>query len=85
MTVLAWAKVVMAVLGRPSLWVTALRQLRRLAPRHWWASWPPLPVPRRDYRAMRMVTQYGQPDHPPEPRDVLHYLMWCRQWEAGAS
>ena len=34
-----------------------------------------------DYRAFRMVTQYGSPDHPPVAADVLNYLTWCKQVE----
>ena len=68
-----------AVLVRPALWATALRQVARLAPAGWWRRWPPLPLPDRDYMRFRLVTQYGDSDRPPEPADVVTYLRWCRR------
>lgn len=81
---LRWARVALAVVRRPSLWATALRQVRRLAAPGWWRRPPLLPLPSRGYRDMRAVTQYGEARPIPEPHDVVHYIMWCRQWEAGA-
>lgn len=69
-----------AVLVRPSLWVTAVAQLLRLAPPGWWRRWPPLPRPDGDYLRFRMVTAYGDPDRRPDPADVVTYLHWCRAW-----
>lgn len=71
----------LAVLRRPALWPTAVRQLRRTAVPGWWRRPPFLPLPSADYRRFRMVTQYGDPDHPPEPADVVNYLVWCRDWD----
>ena len=71
-----------AVAARPSLWVTALRQGARLAPRRWWARPPFLPLPARSYLRFRMLTHYGDPQHRAEPADLVRYLRWCRQWEA---
>src|SRR5262249_6507597 len=56
-----------AVLGKPSLWPTAVHQVRVLAPRGWWRRRPWLPVPDPDYLRFRLVTQYGDPEHAPEP------------------
>ncbi|CAN5239294.1 hypothetical protein BH18ACT4_BH18ACT4_13970 [soil metagenome] len=70
--------VAVAVLRRPSLWGTAIRQVRRLAPTGWWRPRPHLPVPDGDYLRFRLQTQYGDPDHGPEPADVIAYLEWCR-------
>lgn len=81
---MAWARVAGVLLVRPALWVTALRQLKRLTPSGWWRRWPFLPVPSAPYRRMRLVTQYGDEGHPPDARDVLHYMVWCRQWQTGA-
>lgn len=75
-----WRPVVAAVLARPSLWPTALRQAMVLAVPGWWHRWPPLPLPDRDYLAFRLLTAYGRSDHPPEPADVVAYLRWCRSW-----
>lgn len=70
-----------AVVVRPSLWWTALRQYRRAVPGRWWSRRPFLPVPAAEYVAFRLVTQYGTNDRAPEPLDVVNYLAWCRQWE----
>jgi len=74
-------RVVLAVVGHPSLWVTAVRQGRRTAPARWWRRPPFLPVPSGEYLRFRLVTQYGDPAHRPDPADVLNYLRWCRDWE----
>jgi hypothetical protein len=72
------SSVVLAVLRRPALWGTALRQLLALAPSGWWRRRPFLPVPDADYLAFRLQTMYGDPRHAPEPGDVVTYLHWCR-------
>ncbi|MDJ0770222.1 MAG: hypothetical protein QNJ12_15585 [Ilumatobacter sp.] len=74
-------RVGLAVLRHPSLWATALRQLRRTAAPGWWRRPPFLPLPAGDYLHFRMVTQYGETDRPPDPDDVLDYLAWCRDWD----
>lgn len=68
-----------AVVGRPDLWLSALRTARRLAPRRWWARFPPLPVPDREYLGFRMETAYGDPDAVPPAEEVVAYLEWCRR------
>ncbi len=73
-----WLRIGVVVAGRPRLWVTAVRQARRTAPRGWWRHRPFLPVPGGEYLRFRMLTQYGDADHPPVPADVLNYLAWCR-------
>lgn len=79
--------VVFAVAVRPHLWGTAIRQISRLAPRHWWRRPPFLPVPPADYLEFRMVTQYGgghgsngSARDDIRPVDVVDYLQWCKQW-----
>ena len=69
------------VLRHPSLWPTALRQGVRLVPSRWWTRSPYLPLPSRSYLEFRLVTQYGDISHRPEPEDVLNYLRWCRDWQ----
>lgn len=68
-----------AVARRPGLWPTAVRQAFVLAPDRWWARRPFLPLPDRRYLRFRLVTQYGDADHPPVARDVVDYLSWCQQ------
>lgn len=74
---------VAAVARRPSLWGTAVRQSLRLAPNGWWRRPPFLPLPDRAYLAFRLSTQYGSPEHVPEPGDVVEYLVWCRDWHSA--
>ena len=74
-----------AVLVRPRLWATALRQTHRLAPRGWWRRPPFLPLPDRGYSAFRQVTQYGDADHAPDVEDVLVWLEWCRALPAAVG
>ena len=73
------AAIVIAVLCRPSLWITALTQLYRLTPRRWWARAPFLPVPTREYIRFRVLTQYGERGHTLEVADVLSYLCWLKE------
>lgn len=81
--------VVAAVLRRPSLWVTAIRQIGLLAPRRWWATAPFLPIPPQNYIEFRLVTQYGgghgEPQEDIRPVDVVDYLRWCKQWNSDFS
>ena len=78
------ARAVVAVALRPVLWSTACIQLFRLAPRGWWRRAPFLPLPDPTYLRFRMQTMYGDPDHLPEPGDLVTFLEWCRSWPAAA-
>ncbi|CAB4554279.1 unannotated protein [freshwater metagenome] len=81
---MGFVKVATHVLMRPSLWWTAVRQVVRMTPRHWWKHSPFLPVPRADYLEFRLVTQYGgdleSSRSKIEAADVVKYLEWCKQW-----
>jgi hypothetical protein len=70
-----------AIARHPTLWRTALRQGRRLAPPRWWTTRPFLPVPSRAYLRFRALTQYGDAEHGIEPHDVVNYLRWCSEWD----
>ena len=72
-----------AVAARPGLWRTAVRQVLLLARPGWWHRRPWLPLPDAEYFRFRLVTQYGDPDHLPEPADVVAYLHWCRSYRAA--
>ncbi len=77
-------RMVLAVVVHPSLWLTALRQLRLLAPTGWWRSAPWLPLPDPGYLRFRMVTAYGGDGaRAAEPEDLVTYLRWCRAWPAA--
>jgi len=70
-----------ALVGHPSLWLTAARQAGVLARRGWWRSPPFLPLPAPDYLRFRIETAYGGlGDQPPRPQDLLTYLRWCRRF-----
>jgi hypothetical protein len=72
------AAVALAV--RPDLWITAVRQVLVLAVDGWWRRAPFLPLPDPAYLRFRFQTMYGDPDHAPDPGDVVTYLRWCRAW-----
>jgi len=69
-----------AVVVRPRLWGTAVRQAHRMAGRCWWARPPFLPIPERPLAAFRTTTQYGRPDAVPTIDDVLVWLEWSRNF-----
>jgi hypothetical protein len=67
-----------AVARHPSLWPTAVGQLRRMTPPRWWRRPPFLPVPDRAYLEFRLHTMYGDERAAPDADDVVAYLRWCR-------
>lgn len=70
-----------ALLRHPRLWLTAVRQTRRLAPVGWWRRPPFLPVPDPAYLRFRLETAYGGAgDRTPEGDDLVTYLRWCRDF-----
>ncbi len=73
----------LAVMRRPDLWTTALRQARRTSTPGWWKRKPFLPLPSGDYLRFRMQTQYGDPEATPSSADTIAYLEWCRAWRRG--
>ena len=73
----------LAIVRRPGLWPTALRQARRTAAPGWWRRRPFLPVPSGEYLRFRMTTQYGTTDGSPDAEDVIAFLEWCRAWDRG--
>jgi hypothetical protein len=77
-----WSRAVGAVAVRPGLWGTAIVQAFALAPRGWWRRSPFLPLPDAEYLRFRLQTQYGDPDHQPEPGDLVTYLKWCKGYRA---
>jgi hypothetical protein len=72
-----WFPLLVAVVARPRLWPTALRQLRRTIPARWWRHRPFLPLPDANYLRYRVETAYGTMGAP-TARDVEAYLAWCR-------
>ena len=76
-----WARAALAVVLRPSLWGVAARQALVLARPGWWRRRPFLPLPDPGYLRFRMQTAYGDTGaRPPEPKDLVTYLRWCRAY-----
>jgi hypothetical protein len=72
-----WFRAFVAVLRRPDLWWTAVRQFGRTVPRRWWRRPPYLPVPDAAYVRFRLETAYGNSGRA-RSRDVIRYLEWAR-------
>jgi hypothetical protein len=72
-----WLPVIAAVVVRPWLWWTAVRQLLRTATPGWWRRAPFLPRPDPEYARFRLETAYGR-DGRLEREDLVSYLEWCR-------
>ena len=74
------ARAAFAVLRRPDLWWTGVRQALLLAPKGWWKHGSRLPVPDADYMHFRLVTQYGgDGSRPATGADLVQYLAWVRE------
>ena len=54
-----WFSAAGALVRRPHLWWTAVRQVLRLRPSDWWSRPPYLPLPSRAYVRFRLETAYG--------------------------
>jgi hypothetical protein len=80
MPVTWWARAVLGVLRRPTLWPTAVGQAVRLARPGWWRRPPFLPLPDPDYVRFRLQTAYGS-SGAPNGDDLVAYLNWCRQFK----
>jgi hypothetical protein len=78
---MTWLRIAAAVVVRPRLWPTAVRQMQRTAAPGWWRHAPFIPVPSGGYMKFRLVTQYGDASHRPNVDDVVAYLSWCRRWD----
>lgn len=61
---------------RPRLAADLLRVAWRFRRRRWWARFPFLPLPPRDYVRWRMHTAYGDHDAVPPADDVERYARW---------
>lgn len=76
------AGALLAVLRRPDLWATGVRQVLVLAPDGWWRRAPHLPLPDPAYLRFRMITANGGDGTGRSPedlgRDLVTYLQWCR-------
>lgn len=74
----------LALVRRPSLWGTALLEVRMTAVPAWWRRMPLLPLPSPSWMAFRMETAYGDRAARPPPDDVIVWLQWCRDSRPAA-
>jgi len=65
---------------RPELWVTAFRQLFKLAESGWWKKLPFLPIPSPELIEFRSKTQYGSLEVEIDAADVLAWLIWSKEF-----
>ena len=73
-----------AVVRRPSLWPTAIRQLIGTVPRAWWRRPPYLPLPDTGYLKYRVHTAYGAAGRPVQ-EEIVSYLRWCREHDRART
>lgn len=62
----------------PTLWVTCVIQVFRLAQRGWWRRAPFLPLMDPGYLRFRLETAYGSGGGHIDPEDLVAYLRWCK-------
>jgi hypothetical protein len=75
-----WRQPILAVVRRPGLWTTAIRQGFALRPNG--VHLAPDPA----YVRFRSLTQYGgSGDHVPSANDVLSYLRWLKAWRRSVA
>lgn len=68
----------LAVVARPSLWITAIVEAKRFVPDDWLRQKPHLPLPDPEMLRFRLTTQYGNAESPLVVGDVLTWLRWCK-------
>ncbi len=61
----------------PATGLALLRVGWRFRARGWYARFPFLPVPARDYVRWRMYTAYGDEQFVPPASDVVRYARWA--------
>jgi hypothetical protein len=78
---MSWLQLTLSLIGRatlrPALAADLLRIAWRFRSRRWYARFPFLPVPDRDYVRWRMYTAYGDAAAVPPARDVERYARWA--------
>lgn len=78
---MAWVRLWFGLLGRtlrhPSLAIALARVAWRFRRRGWYARFPFLPLPSREYLRWRMHTAYGRDDAVPPAGDIARYARWA--------
>jgi hypothetical protein len=73
-----WLPAIAAVVRRPHQWLAGTRAYVTHVPPGWFRRAPFLPVPDRAWIRFRLQTAYGDPEHAPDPDDVVMWLEWSR-------
>ena len=77
---MSWGKLYgilfLRALVSPSLATALLRLNWRMRRRGWYAHFPFLPLPSRDYMRWRMYTVYGEQDAVPPVEDIVKFARW---------
>jgi hypothetical protein len=80
---MSWSGLVMKLAARsvtrPALALELLRVAWRFRSKGWYARFPFLPVPDRQYVRWRMYTAYGDYDAIPPAEDVERYARWATE------
>ena len=78
---MGWPRLTLALAARsianPALGAALLRVAWRFRRRRWYASFPFLPLPPREYLRWRMYTAYGSDDAVPPTDDIARYARWA--------
>jgi hypothetical protein len=73
------ARLAARALLRPRLALDLLVTAWAFRRRRWWARWPFLPLPDRDYLRWRMYTAYADEAAVPPADDVVRFATWRRE------
>jgi hypothetical protein len=80
-TPMSWSRLSLWLAARALLSPTLARSLLvvawRFRRRRWWARFPFLPLPAREYVRWRMYTAYGDAETVPPADDVIRYARWA--------
>lgn len=70
-----------ALLRKPSLWSTSIKQIFILAKNRWQLTPPFLPFPSSDFLEFRIITYQGEAEKLPDVDVVIRWLTWVADLE----
>jgi len=74
-------KLSIALMSKPSLWASSVRQIFILAKNRWFLHSPFLPFPTKDFLEFRLVTYHGEAEKLPDVKVVVAWLAWVADLE----
>jgi hypothetical protein len=78
---MGWTRLTLTLAAKsvanPATGVALLRVAWRFRERRWYARFPWVPLPSREYVRWRMHTAYGSYDAVPPAADVVRYARWA--------